>query len=170
MPYDPSKASLSDPSTPSSSGLPESSAPSREAAPAVVATPTNPAASVAITAPAPATAPALSAPPTDIVLLHSPTDDGKGARVLRVRNEGIEAGEIRPLEEGKPISGEILKLKPRQENERVCDVEVLMAPPAGGAASRPTSKGPAQVASPDYRDNWSRIFGSKADRDRGALN
>lgn len=101
-----------------------------------------------------------SKPPEDVVLVHSPTDDGKGARVLRLREERIEAGEVRPLEEGKPISGEVVKLKPRDESGRVCDVEVVL-PGAKRESSRPTSKGPAQIASSDYRDNWGRIFGNK---------
>jgi hypothetical protein len=93
--------------------------------------------------------------PPDVVLLHSATEDGKGARVIRLRDETIEAGEVRPLEEGKAIAGEVVKLKPREENQRVCDVEVVQGKPS----ARPTSKGPAQVASSEYRDNWGRIFG-----------
>lgn len=104
------------------------------------------------------------AAPTDVVLVHSPTEDGKGARVLRLREESIEAGEVRPLEDGKPITGEILKLKPRDEAGRVCDVEVLV--PRSSPGQRPTTKGPAQVASPDYRDNWSRIFAADLDPKR----
>ncbi|MFO0673571.1 MAG: hypothetical protein U0235_28795 [Polyangiaceae bacterium] len=103
----------------------------------------------------------------DVVLVHGPTEDGKGARVLRVREESIEAGEVRPIEEGKPIAGEVVKLVPRDESGRVCDVEVLV-PKAGMAAratpnARPTQKGPAQIASADYRDNWGRIFGKKGE-------
>jgi hypothetical protein len=93
--------------------------------------------------------------PSDVVLVHSPTDDGKGARVIRLRDEQIEAGEVRPIEEGKAITGEVVMLKPREENQRVCDVEVVLPKPT----VRPTSKGPAQVASSEYRDNWGRIFG-----------
>lgn len=101
---------------------------------------------------------------TDVMLVHSPTEDGKGARVLRLREESIEAGEVRPLEDGKPITGEVVKLKPRDEAGRVCDVEVLV--PRASSGQRPTSKGPAQVASPDYRDNWSRIFAADLDPKR----
>ena len=34
----------------------------------------------------------------DVVLMHGPTADGEGARVLRARADGIEAGEVRPLQ------------------------------------------------------------------------
>lgn len=110
----------------------------------------------------------------DVVLVHGATDDGKGARVLRLRGtapdaEGrdvsIEAGEVRPIEEGKPIAGEVLKLVPRDESGRVCDVEVLVPKPAARTApdARAVTKGPAQIATADYRDNWGRIFGKKGE-------
>lgn len=99
--------------------------------------------------------------PEDVVLVHSPTEDGKGARVIRLREERVEAGEVRPLEEGKPIAGEVVKLQPRDESGRVCDVETVVAAPK--REPRPTSKGPAQIASDDYRDNWGRIFGERSD-------
>ncbi len=104
--------------------------------------------------------------PRDIVLVHSPTEDGKGARVIRVRDQTIETGEVRPLEDGKPISGEVVKLTPRGENARVCDVETLVPAQQTQAAALPPSssaprKGPAQVATDDFRDNWGRIFGTK---------
>jgi len=64
--------------------------------------------------------------PQDVVLLHSPTEDGEGIRVLRARQQHdesaraneeaacvVEVGEVRPLKEGKPISGEVVRLKPR---------------------------------------------------------
>jgi hypothetical protein len=104
--------------------------------------------------------PRPSKPPIDVVLVHSPTDDGKGARVLRLRESHVEAGEVRPLEQGKAIAGEVVRLKPREENARVCDVEVVVPKPAA-PTERPTSKGPAQVATDDYRDNWGRIFAAK---------
>lgn len=101
-------------------------------------------------------APAPEAPAEDVVLLHGPTDDGAGVRVLRAREGRIEAGVVRPLEEGKPIAqGEVVKLTPRQGAPALCDVEVQYAPPA-------RSK-PVQVATKAYRDSWERIFERAAD-------
>lgn len=125
---------------------------------------------LAVSSPAtPATVTAPSTPtarPRDIVLVHSPTEDGKGARVLRLRDQTIEAGEVRPLEDGKPIAGEVVKLTPRGDNARVCDVETLMPAPAADVSR----KGPAQVATDDYRDNWGRIFGDKTPPSSRSLN
>jgi hypothetical protein len=99
---------------------------------------------------------------TDVVLLGPPTPDGEGVRVLRAREERVEAGELRALKEGKPITGEVVSLEPRKENPRVCDVRTSFSAPKSAGPK----KGPAQVASEKYRDNWDEVF---APRDR-ALN
>lgn len=97
--------------------------------------------------------------PTDVVVLGPPTPDGEGVRVLRAREERIEAGELRALKEGKPITGEIVSLEPRKENPRVCDVKSSYAPPSEGK-----KKGPAQVASEKYRENWDEVFAPRSNR------
>jgi hypothetical protein len=103
--------------------------------------------------------------PKDVVLIGPPTADGAGLHVIRARDERLEAGELRALEEGKPIVGEIVTLKPRQENPRVCDVTDSYAPPitaqAATADAQLAHKGPAKVASPAYREGWDEIFGAK---------
>ena len=90
----------------------------------------------------------------DVVLLHSPTEDGGGVRVVRARKGQLEVGEVRPIAEGKPVTtGEIVTLTPRPETPRVCDVQVehAVAPKAG----------PVQVATDAYRDNWEATFGRR---------
>jgi hypothetical protein len=100
----------------------------------------------------------------DVALLYAPTEDGKGARVLRSRAGVLEAGEVRPMKEGEPIQrGEVVKLTPREDAACVCDVEVVHQPPAAEADA---GGRPAQVATEGYRSNWDRIFGSRAKRDR----
>lgn len=74
--------------------------------------------------------------------------------VLRAREERLETGELRNLEEGKPITGEIVTLAPRKDNPRICDVKESYAPPK--TVQKP--KGPAQVATKAYRDNWDEVF------------
>ncbi|MFO0660871.1 MAG: hypothetical protein U0165_13715 [Polyangiaceae bacterium] len=95
----------------------------------------------------------------DVVLLHSATDDGKGVRVIRARNQRIEAGEIRPVEEGKPIvGGELVSLTPRAESPRVCDVKVIHR--SESETQRLSHDGPARVSTRAFRDGWDAIFGS----------
>jgi hypothetical protein len=94
-------------------------------------------------------------PGKDVVLLTGPTEDGEGIRVVRAREERIEAGEVRPLKEGRPLGdGEIVKLAPRAGTPRLCDVEVVAK--LGG---EPRASGPPQVATSAYRESWDRIFG-----------
>jgi hypothetical protein len=118
---------------------------------------------------------------SDVALLYAPTEDGKGARVLRARDGSLETGEVRAIKEGQPINrGEVVKLTPRAGAPCVCDVEVLhaaaqAAPSADTSPSASSERGaessgrPAQVATEDYRVNWDRIFGGRTKRDR-ALN
>jgi len=100
----------------------------------------------------------------DVVLVHGVTEDRRGLKVLRARNERLEVGEVRPVEEGKPIAGDLVRLKPREGAPHVCDVETELS--ISGQSSptvRDTSaRGrPAQVATDTYRDNWDSIFKSK---------
>jgi hypothetical protein len=101
--------------------------------------------------------------PKDIAIFSGPTEDGQGARVLRIREGvGVSAGEIRPLREGEPINhSELVRLHPLDENKRVCAVEVLHAPKTSDQpADDRKSAGPARVSNEKYRQNWSVIFGS----------
>jgi len=99
----------------------------------------------------------------DVVLLGGPTEDKKGLRVLRARDQSIEVGEVRPLSPGQPIYSDVVRLHPRKEAPFVCDVETTYAAPQNTAPSdskdrRLTGAGPAQVASRAYRDNWDAIW------------
>ena len=91
------------------------------------------------------------------MLLGPPTADGAGVHVIRARDEHIETGELRALQEGKPISGEVITLTPRESNPRVCDVTESFS--SAGAGAR--AKGPAKVATEAYRQGWDEIFGPK---------
>lgn len=97
----------------------------------------------------------------DVVLVHGVTDDGKGLRVLRARDGGLEQGACRPLEEGKPIHGEVVQLRPRKECPVLCDVDVKVAAPARAPAAA-DRHGPPQVATAAYRDNWDAIWARPA--------
>ena len=100
---------------------------------------------------------------SDVVLIHGVTEDGRGLNVLRARNQSIEAGQVRPLEHGKPLQGDVVKLRPRRGAPFLCDVETEvssseLASTSPGASSAPARKGPAQGASSAYRDNWEAIW------------
>lgn len=112
--------------------------------------------------------------PKDIAILNGPTDDGHGARVVRIREGEVSAGEIRPVREGESINqSEVVRLKPLDREQRVCEIEVLHDP-GGDQAKKPAetaprkrsqTPGPVRVSNPTYRKNWSAIFESKKKRD-----
>lgn len=103
----------------------------------------------------------------DVVLLGPPTADGEGLHVLRAREQRLEAGELRSIEEGKPLQGELVTLAPRESNPRVCDVKDSYRPPGlPPPSARRALKGPAQVATKEYRNNWDEVFG-RSRRDAG---
>jgi len=104
-----------------------------------------------------------STPAQDVLLVHGISEDGQGLSVIRKREDRLEQGVVRPLQEGKPIHGEVVCLKPRPECPLVCDVEVAVPAQPAQAGSTATDapetrKGPAQVASARYRENWDAIW------------
>ncbi len=101
-------------------------------------------------------------PPSDVLFVHGPTADGEGVNVLRARDERLEIGQVRPLKEGKSITGEIVQLIPREGSPRAFDVKVMAK--IDGPAALPA--GPAQVATREYRDGWDRVFGPPSTVDR----
>lgn len=98
----------------------------------------------------------------DVVVLGASSADGKSVGVLRLREGQVELGRVQPMEEGKPILGEVVKLKPRPESPRVCDVEVQYTPVRASEPALPprarSSSGPPQVATDEYRNNWDVIW------------
>lgn len=99
--------------------------------------------------------------------MGGPTDDGKGVGIVRLREDRIEAGELRAAKEGQPIVGELIRLAKRPEHERLYDVEVLAkgpladTPRASEAARALPHKGPAKVSTEAYREGWELVFGRR---------
>jgi hypothetical protein len=94
----------------------------------------------------------------DVVMVAGRTDDGEGAQVVRARPGRVEAGEVRPIKEGRPLSaGEVVRLEPRQDAPALYDVHVehVVKP----TDAKTAHNGPAQVATEEYRTSWERTFG-----------
>jgi len=92
----------------------------------------------------------------DVALIHSATEDGEGARILRLRKGRVEAAEVRPAKDGECLNNhELVRLHPREDTPRICDIEVLYS--SDQEATEPGS-GPARVSNRAYRENWDRIF------------
>jgi hypothetical protein len=95
------------------------------------------------------------------VFVHGPAEGGEGLRVIRKRDDAIELGEIRAAKEGRPIQGDLVRLKQRKEHERLFDVETIVSREEVETARLPGHSGPAQVATNAYRENWEAIFGAR---------
>lgn len=93
-------------------------------------------------------------PEGDVVLVYGRSEDGNGYDVLRQRGEALEAGRMRPLDQGKPIHGEVVRLTPREESPMLFDVEVQHE-------ARVSPGRPAKVATAQYRQGWDSIWAKK---------
>ena len=95
----------------------------------------------------------------DVALIHGKTADGEGLRIVRKRKDRLEFGAVHPLKNGVPITGEVVTLTPRKEFPFLCDVTVEVPEAASTTdVAAPALKGPAQVATDRYRENWDRIW------------
>ncbi len=96
--------------------------------------------------------------------------DERGLHILRRRSEDgpVEAAIVQPLVEGKPLSGEVISLRPRKDLPFLFDVttELSLGPdapsPDAPSPDAPSPAGPAQVATDSYRRGWDAIWGSRS--------
>ena len=104
----------------------------------------------------------------DVALIHGVTEQGD-LRIVRQREDRLEFGAVRPLREGVPITGEVVRLTPRKEFPLLCDVKTeLKATEAQKDVAEPSvvsHKGPARVASKSYRNNWDLIWNRQSSSD-----
>jgi hypothetical protein len=97
----------------------------------------------------------------DVALVCGVSEDGQGVEVIRKRGDRLETGTVRRLEAGKPIHGEVVRLRPRPQAPFLCDVEVEFTPreERGERETLAANSGPAQVATESYRKNWDAVYG-----------
>ncbi len=88
------------------------------------------------------------------MLVYGRSEDGRGYDVLRQRGERVEAGRMQPLDHGKPVHGEIVRLRAREESPALFDVEVQHD-------TRSSTGRPAKVATEEYRKGWESIWAKK---------
>lgn len=126
---------------------------------------------------------ASAEPPRDVAFVYARSEDGEGLDILRHRGDRLEVGRLRSVRPGRPIHGEVVRLRERPEHGQLFDVDVLYASdrgdagqatpqrtPAARATQAPPGR-PALVNSGAYRTNWDRIFGRPGDGEaNGDLN
>ena len=100
------------------------------------------------------------APPAgDIALVWGKNADG--VHILRRRDENapVEAGLLQPLVEGRPITGELISMRQREDMPFLFDVKSELPAPEPR-----TAPGPSQVATESYRKGWDAIWGGRSSR------
>ena len=90
--------------------------------------------------------------------------DERGLHILRRRSEDgpIEAAIVEPLVEGKPLSGEVITMRRREDLPFLFDVTTEVALDAEPTATATSTGGPAQVATDSYRRGWEAIWGRRS--------
>jgi hypothetical protein len=76
--------------------------------------------------------------------------------IALVEHAPIEAGLLQPLVEGKPITGELISMKQREDVPFLYDVKSELPAP-----ETRTTPGPSQVATDSYRKGWDAVFGGR---------
>jgi len=99
-----------------------------------------------------------TAPVGDVAFVFGKNEDGVHILRRRDQNAPIEAGLLQPLVEGKPISGELISMRRREDLPFLYDVKSELPAP------EPRSGRPSQVATDSYRKGWDAIWGRR-DRD-----
>ncbi len=98
----------------------------------------------------------------DVALVLGASAEGERVAILRKRDEQIEAAILHKAEEGRPLTGDLVRLKARDASA-LFDVETIYEAPE--RAPRPKrSPGPAQVATDRYRRGWDRLFAKRRRR------
>src|SRR5262249_46985396 len=105
--------------------------------------------------------PEQSPPGGDVALVFGKNE--QGIHILRRRDENapIEAGLLQPLVEGRPITGELISMRRREDLPFLYDVKSELAARDADADAEPRAAGagPSQVATDSYRKGWDAIFG-----------
>lgn len=94
----------------------------------------------------------------DLILIHGVNEKRGELHVLRHRGDKIEPGVVKPIEEGKPIFGDLVRLKPKPEFPLICEVEEILRYEDHDRESGHHS-GPPRVTTEAFRRGWDAIFG-----------
>jgi hypothetical protein len=95
-------------------------------------------------------------PAGDIALVFGRNQDGLHIIRRRDENAPLEAGLLQPLVEGRPITGELISMKAREDVPFLFDVKSELPAPETKA-----TPGPSQVATDSYRKGWDAIWGGR---------
>jgi hypothetical protein len=89
--------------------------------------------------------------------------DEQGLHILRRRSEDgpVEAAVAKPLTEGRPITGEVISMRRREDLPFLFDVTSEIDASGKPVVATEGAARPAQVATPSYRKGWDAIWGAR---------
>jgi hypothetical protein len=92
--------------------------------------------------------------------------DEHGLHILRRRSEDgpVEAAVAKPLTEGRPITGEVISMRRREDLPFLFDVTSEIDASGKPVAATEGAARPAQVATNSYRRGWEAIWGARGAR------
>ncbi len=99
-------------------------------------------------------------PKRDFVVLGPQVNDRTQACVRHTSSNEVRPGLIRTIQEGEAISGAGDLVQLRDAGDGTYDVTVVLGE-SGSPSEGASHSGPAQVATDEYRDGWTRIFGGR---------
>jgi hypothetical protein len=100
-------------------------------------------------------------PVGDVAFVMGKNADGVHIIRRRAEDAPIEAGLLQPLVEGKPITGELISMRRREDAPFLFDVKSELAAPSSSSEQESTGR-PAKVATDSYRKGWDAIWGGRA--------
>lgn len=98
---------------------------------------------------------AADGPVEDVAMVVGASVDSQQLAVLRKRGGELSAAILRAAKEGQPLHGELIRLRARDGEPHLYDVESVYEAPRDRSADRGR---PAQVATEEYRDGWDRLW------------
>ena len=97
----------------------------------------------------------------DVAFVVAKEEDGLHILRQRAQDAPLEAGVVKPLAEGRPISGEVISLNRRSDVPYLFDVKTELDVSASDSDEQLAGHGPAQVATDAYRKGWDAIWGGR---------
>jgi hypothetical protein len=110
--------------------------------------------------------------PEETVLISGFDARTKEVTVLKPAADGVEAAVLRPALEGRPLTGDLVRLTPRPDFPLLAGLKTVLrhpdhrppgddaAPPRAASRSLP-HQGPPRVSSEAYRRGWEAVFGRR---------
>ncbi len=97
----------------------------------------------------------------DVVLISGIDRARNEVHVLKPAEDGIEAAVLRQVEDGVPLTGDLVRLHPHKSIPFLAELETVLRHPDNVRRAGRGHNGPPMVASEAYRRGWDAIFATR---------